>query len=572
MSKEARDTNESKDFNRRRFIKLAAQAAVVIPAGSVILAACGDSTATQAVSTTAAPAATTAAPAATTAAASATTAAGATTTAAATTAAPAATTAAAATTSGAVTTAAASLPPVELTYTYRGTPPKELQLVQDALNKLTQAKINATVKLVSIDPGSFDQKVKLAFAAGEKMDLIFTAPWTNDYYQNVSQGNLLPIDDLLTKYAPKTYASMTPASWNAARVNGKIYAILNQQIWVKPWGVNIRKDIVDKYQIDMASLNKFEDLEPVMAKILAGEKNPPISSDDQGGGAVYRPEYYGYDSILDAVLIGMKADDKDLKIINQAATPEYKAAAELARKWYQEGYYPKDAPPTADATANFKAGKSALYLHIDKPGGTIEAKAKYGFDFVAKSFTKPILTTAGTTATLTGISRTSANPERAMMFAELLNTDKEIYNLICKGVEGKHWVWVDKAKEVIGFPPGLTAQTSGYNPNTDWMFGDQFNAYYVDESQVGNWEKTAELNKNSTPSLALGFAANTDKVKTEVAQVSALVKQYSIPLTGGRLDPATGIPEFLGKLKDAGMDRIIAEVQTQINAWKKANG
>ncbi len=562
MSKEAKDDNKSKNFNRRRFIRMAAQAAVIIPAGGAILAACGDSTATSAVS------ATTAAPAATTASA-ATTAPAATAASAATTAAAAGTTAAGATTAAA--TAAANLPLVELTYTYRGTPPKDLALVQEALDKLTKAKIHATVKLVPIDPGSFDQKVKLAFAAGEKMDLIFTAPWTNDYYQNVSQGNLLPIDDLVTKYAPKTYASMTPASWNAAKVNGKIYAILNQQIWVKPWGVNLRKDLVDKYKLDLASLNKFEDLEAFMGQVKTGESIPPISSDDQGGSSVFRPEYYGFDSILDSVLIGMKADDKDLKIINLAETPGYKSAAELARKWYQAGYYPKDAPPTADSTANFKAGKSALYLHIEKPGGDLEAKAKFGFDFVAKSFTKPILTTAGTTATLTGISRTSANPERAMMFAELLNTDKEVYNLIAKGIEGKHWVWVDKASQVIGFANGLTAQTSGYNPNTDWMFGNQFNAYYLDKAQVGNWEKTATLNKSSTPSLALGFAANTDKIKTEIAQVSALVKQYSLPLQGGRQDPATGLPEFLGKLKDAGIDKIITEVQTQVIAWKKAN-
>jgi putative aldouronate transport system substrate-binding protein len=80
------------------------------------------------------------------------------------------------------------------------------------------------------------------------------------------------------------------------------------------------------------------------------------------------------------------------------------------------------------------------------------------------------------------------------------------------------------------------------------------------------------VNKSATPSTALGFAANTEKVKTEVAQVSALYKQYNLPLQGGRLDPATGIPEFLSKVKNAGMDKIIAELQTQIDAWKKANG
>ena len=45
----------------------------------------------------------------------------------------------------------------------------------------------------------------------------------------------------------------------------------------------------------------------------------------------------------------------------------------------------------------------------------------------------------------------------------------------------------DKAHNVIGLPPGKTAQTDGYWPNTDWEFGNQFNAYYTDKSQIGSW-------------------------------------------------------------------------------------
>jgi putative aldouronate transport system substrate-binding protein len=103
------------------------------------------------------------------------------------------------------------------------------------------------------------------------------------------------------------------------------------------------------------------------------------------------------------------------------------------------------------------------------------------------------------------------------------------------------------------------------------MFGNQFNAYYINPEQVGSWEETAKLNKDAIPSLALGFAASTENIKTEIAQVSALVKQYNWPLQQGRLDPATGIPEFISKMKASGMDKILSDVQNQLNAWKKAN-
>ena len=74
-----------------------------------------------------------------------------------------------------------------------------------------------------------------------------------------------------------------------------------------------------------------------------------------------------------------------------------------------------------------------------------------------------------------------------MQFEELLNSNPQIYNLITHGIAGRDYVITDKAHNVIGLPPGKTALTDGYWPNTDWEFGNQFNAYYTDKSQIGSW-------------------------------------------------------------------------------------
>jgi hypothetical protein len=36
------------------------------------------------------------------------------------------------------------------------------------------------------------------------------------------------------------------------------------------------------------------------------------------------------------------------------------------------------------------------------------------------------------------------------------------------------------------------------------------------------------------------------------------------------VDPATGIPEYVAKLKEAGLDVLIAEAQRQVDAWAAA--
>lgn len=466
-----------------------------------------------------------------------------------------------------------ALEPVELTYIYTtfvDGGPKDLPAVQDAMNEILKQKINATVKLQALDFAAFEDKMKLANASGEQYDIVFTAPWANNYYQNVSNGNFVGLDDLLTQYAPGLWASMPPTTWEAARVQGKIYGVINQQIFVKPWGPLIRKDLADKYKLDLASINKYEDLEPFLKAIKDGEPDvTPLYSDSEFNGSLFAQEYFGFDPIISTAAV--RYDDSALKVLNTVETPEFKQSVELAHKWYSAGYFTSEPIPAADGAGAFKAGKYALIaVDVLKPGNELEKKARYGFDFVQKSLTKAILTTGGTVATMNAISRTSKNPERAMMFLELLNTDKQLYNLLCKGIESKHWVWVDQAKQVIGFPQGVTAETSTYNPNTDWMFGNQFNAYYVDPTQVGNWEATAKLNQEATPSAALGFSFVTDKIKTELAQLDAVGKEYGTPLSKGMVDPATALPEYIAKQKEAGIDTVIAEVQRQIDEWKQA--
>jgi putative aldouronate transport system substrate-binding protein len=205
---------------------------------------------------------------------------------------------------------------------------------------------------------------------------------------------------------------------------------------------------------------------------------------------------------------------------------------------------------------------------VVKPGGDIESTQRRGQNVVSQSVTKPFLTTAGTTATLNGICRTSKNPDLAMLVPNELNTNVEVYNLLSKGIEGKHWDWADKDAKVI--KPG--PNNADYNPNTDWEFGNQFNAYYIDPEQakLNAWEATYKLNNDSPPSVALGFNFNPEPVKTELANIAAVVKEVSEPLTNGWVDPATALPEYLKRLDEAGLQTVLAEAQKQLSAWAAA--
>jgi putative aldouronate transport system substrate-binding protein len=481
-------------------------------------------------------------------------------------------------TKASVTAAASALPsavtqptlaPVELNWYFDGTPQADVASVEAAINKIIQPKINATIKLNEINGGNYNQKMQVINAGGEDYDLVFTSHWTNNYYNNINQGALLPLNDLLQKYAPNIMKVIPQGGWDSVKVNGKIYGIPNYQIWAYTNVVSVRTDLAAKYAFDPASVKNLKDLEPFLANI---KKNEPDLFPMQNSKAGFLPgllAHYGFDEIAGRNIPGViRLKDNSLKVENQFESPEFKEEFATMRDFYTKGYFRKDVATLADTTPDNTAGKYAVLGGggTYAPGMEVGIMAKNnGNDFTVVKISDSYLETSGITATMTGINAKSKNPERAMMFYDMLFSDKQLYNLLAHGIEGKHYTKIDEdTVEPI--------KDGGYDPNVDWQLGDQFNGYYRKGQAKGIWDNTIKLNETAIKSPLLGFTFDPTQVKAELAQCNAIQAQYMAILDTGSVDPDKVLPEFIDKLKKAGSDKIIAEEQKQIDAWKAASG
>jgi putative aldouronate transport system substrate-binding protein len=75
-------------------------------------------------------------------------------------------------------------------------------------------------------------------------------------------------------------------------------------------------------------------------------------------------------------------------------------------------------------------------------------------------------------------------------------------------------------------------------------------------------------NETAGRSKALGFTFNSESVKTELAAVNSVRSQYRMLIECGLSDPDSGIiEEYVAKMKEAGVDKILAEKQAQLDAW-----
>lgn len=459
-----------------------------------------------------------------------------------------------------------ALEPYKLTMVYPGSTPNDLKQVQEELNKYLTEKINATIELKPIDWGAWNDKTNLMFTSNEEFDIIFSANWVG-YSDNVIKGQYVQLDELIETHGQGAKEVLGPDWLNGSKVNGHNYGLPTLKEFASTGGLLFRKDLLEKYKIDLNTINKVEDLEPVFQTIKDNELGvtPLLASNLQTlAGKLLN---FHYDTLGSDSFGVLDPRSSELKVINMYETERYKEVITLMHRWYEMGFINKDAAGIKEDQMNnlMKAGKGFAYNAQLKPGKDAEMTTSLGVEVVQKEFVQPLTTTNEATGAMLSISRTSDNPERAMMFIDLLYTDQYLLNLLNYGIEGVHYV--KQGDNVIDFAPGLTAQTSGYNIGAAWMFGNQMNTYLWTNEDPNKWDQFKAFNDSSIKSPALGFVFDPTNVKNEIAAVTNVKQQYDTALSIGQVDPEKYIPEYVEKLKAAGMDKIIAEKQKQLDAW-----
>jgi len=463
------------------------------------------------------------------------------------------------------------LKPVELTMVFAGPgEPKDFAAIEEAVNKITKEKINATVKLQMIGWGAWAQQTTLMLASNEQVDLILSGLGT--YSQNVAKGQYIALDELLDNQGQGVKDSLNnldPAFLNATKIKGKIYAVPSIRDLAADYGITMRKDLVDKYNIDINKIKSYDDLDEVFQIIKDNE--PDMIPTVKYGNTIIDMHLNAYRDALDdgfGVLPGL---DNDLKVVNYYETPEYADLLKTVRRWYKAGYIAKDAATSTETQYNLvKAGKAFSFMSHMKPGIEAQESKSVGMEMVSAHFIPPTTATGNITSIMWSIARNTKDPERAMMLLNLLYTDPDLINLFDWGIEGTHYAKTSE-NNIIDYPQGVDTTNSGYNLNMGWMFGNQFLSYIWQGDSPTLYNELAEFNKNSKKSKALGFTYDVEPVKTEVAAVRNVFEQYYKVLETGTVDPDVELPNYLKKLKAAGIDKIVAEKQKQLDEWVKSN-
>lgn len=467
---------------------------------------------------------------------------------------------------------------VELNIYLMGDPAKDNDAILKELNKLTEKDLNATVKITYSTWTDFSTKYNLMLTSGENMDLVYAANWLS-YATYAKKGAFLDLTNLIPKYAPKLEKLISKERWDAVKVDGKIYAVPNNNIEFTQGAFLYREDLREKY--NLPEINSVDTIEQYLAGIK--KNDPNIMPTDDSGCAAYN-NLFIYTTPYEIVDRGdegtsnLVIDPKNpYKVLETIETPEYKSFMYKMKSWADQGFWSKSAlSKNEDGVVAFENGTAAATFNstLAKAKGEIEKLKITHPDWKIGVFEYNRLMpnkvhAASATQNLTAIPATSKNPERALALLEKLMTDRRYYDLMQYGIKGVSYNMTADGK--IDF---TKIDPNKHGAPSSWAWRNDLLTY----QQVGEWDQwrnyVEEDKKLATVDILDGFALDTDPVQNEVAAVNQVKNQYGVPLQAGLAvgDVDTAYNTFLSKSKSAGLDKYRDEVQKQLDAYLKEKG
>lgn len=456
--------------------------------------------------------------------------------------------------------------------------PADLKEVQDAINAITVPKINVEVELLGISIGSWTEQIMLMIAGGEKLDAFVTIPGGPAHFNSmVANKQLMPLNDLLDQYGKETKEVVGETLLSGTTVNGNIYAITSLFNKVSSTYIAMRTDLLEKYNLDASNIKTVADLEAIFKTIKDNEPTltPLVGSSE--GNVANLPGLYIKDTLADSELFDVVGDGTNMlgivkfdeagKIISQYETPEYLESVTRVHSWYEQGFVYQDSATTKETAQELvKGGKAFGYFFQGEEGAKVQQDAQTGYDMTVVEIMKNPVTTDMILKFTWGIPVTSTNAEAAMKFLNLTYTDSEVLNLIDWGIEGKHYV--QKEDGTIGYPEGVTRETTGYGINADFMFGNQYLSKVWEGNTADLRDRVKKINEDAVKSPLIGFSFDSTGVQNELTALVNVIAEYRPGLNSGMLNPEDSYQEFIDSLKAAGLDDYLAEMQRQLDAWK----
>lgn len=453
--------------------------------------------------------------------------------------------------------------------------PAAMDAVLEKLNtEYLEPWLNVTLRIEFLPWGVASERYPLVLSGGDPVDLIYSAAWMN-YASEVGNGAFMELTpEFLQKYLVYSYADQPETSWDQASIDGKIYGVPKSYAEFNVYNMALfRQDLLDKYKI--GAIDSWDKLMSALLTIAENERENGIYANGQRGNDEMLYTWWqendiafltsGYDFMYHTHNSEELPNwEEDVEYVY--FMPEFYEYCVQMNELAAAGVWdPNKINDTTDVQMLFESGRVASMLwnaSINSAGKNMENSGVGTYQIY--DVTPNAKASRGSYADgMMSIPNNSKEPERAALVLDCIRGFQEVNLLLVGGIEGEHYTLTEEGYRQPG------PKMEDY-PWQSWAWGiqryDEPVAYDEDPRQL-YFKETCEA-KEYQPKVA-GFTFSPTNVETEMAVVNSVVGEYRASFTLGMFgdDLDAKYEEFLGKLRDAGIDKVMEECRAQYEAY-----
>lgn len=476
---------------------------------------------------------------------------------------------------------------------------KDSDRVWEAFNEKLQEYVpNTTVEITCMPTAEYKEKYPQMLASGEAVDLTWIASWVTGSNQLIMDGNLMALDDLVDEYGqgiketlgedvldmhryPKDDKLYYLISWQGLYSNVRAFKVPTElaQLAGDTWLEDTQK-VVTKWWNEYSSPDDlqavFDQLDIYFAALKENDKLYAGLTQATFGAWLY-PNRLSSESSLQMYNIGVPHMDESFTVIDTIQSDYYRVYAQNMAEFYKKGYIRSDIASLEKNTLSFVKGgeytpnTSVIDVHNDlTPSAAQMYSATAGVDISPIQIENEGYLSKGD-ATAMAIPYCADEPERAMMVLNALYTEPELYQLLIYGFEGEHYT--DNGDGTITTDYGAQGTSDSNYGLWKWTVGTCKNSLVTQADVAGYYDELQAQEKDAIISSFINFVFDDSNVTDVVASLKAIDGEYKSMIDNGYMGDEweATLDKWISERKAAGVDRLIEELQNQINDYVAQN-
>jgi putative aldouronate transport system substrate-binding protein len=326
------------------------------------------------------------------------------------------------------------LEPVTLSFIFFDSKKSATDEVWDTIASEFRDELNVNFDVSFIAGSDYVDKMLVKFSAGDVWDLNYDGEWLQ-YLRVAAMNGYMTLDELFPRFAPDLYKTYQDLGiLESTRSNGNIIAL--------PWTVVMTRRPFFQWRADLLNVDpaQVKDIEAVEQILYNLKQRYPdkyiIEGVDKNvfvikNNLIVIPYNFVYN-----------VNDPFMQIRHIAETAAFRERARYAEKWQKDGLIWADVlVDQLDHNQLINQGrlitKWGTHESANEFRGWVEPAARWASASLYDDNIYPLHTALGN---IVAIPRTSKNPERTLMWLNLMETSQKMFDMVMYGIEGKTYI------------------------------------------------------------------------------------------------------------------------------------